>query len=75
MKYPGTSPINSRAALMMITMIAQAETNIAIDNLDVLVKVGLGARAKEDLLLARDTCRMLMKIKQVSKDIEKTPLR
>lgn len=75
MKYPSTSPIDSRAALMMITMIAQAETNIAIDNLDVLVKVGLGARAKEDLLLARDTCRTLLKIRQASKDIEKTPLR
>lgn len=75
MKYPGTSPIDGRAALMLITMIAQAETNIVIDNLDVLVKVGLGARAKKDLLLARDTCRMLLKIKQVSKDIDKTPLR
>ncbi|XP_014473291.1 PREDICTED: condensin complex subunit 1 [Dinoponera quadriceps] len=75
MKYPGTSPIDSRAALMMITMVAQAETNIAIDNLDVLVKIGLGARAKEDLLLARDTCRMLLKIKQASKDIDKAVLR
>lgn len=75
MKYPDTSPIDSRTALMMITMIAQANSNIASDNLDVLMKVGLGPRAKDDLLLARDTCRMLLKIKQSSKDVEKPPIR
>lgn len=75
MKYPATSPVDSRAALMILTMIAQAETNIVIDNLDVLVKMGLGPRAKEDLLLARDTCRMLLKIKQNNNSIEKPPLR
>ncbi|XP_011702254.1 PREDICTED: condensin complex subunit 1 isoform X2 [Wasmannia auropunctata] len=75
MKYPDTSPIDSRAALMIITMIAQAKSNIATDNLDVLIKIGLGPRAKDDLLLARDTCRMLLKIKQNSKDVEKPALR
>lgn len=75
MKYPDTSPIDSRAALMIITMIAQTKSNIASDNLEVLLKIGLGPRAKEDLLLARDTCRMLLKIKQNSKEIEKPPLR
>lgn len=60
---------------MIITMIAQARSDIVTDNLDVLVKVGLGARAKEDLLLARDTCRIFLKIRQASKDIEKAPLR
>ncbi|KYN50528.1 PREDICTED: condensin complex subunit 1 [Trachymyrmex cornetzi] len=75
MKYPDTSPIDSRTALMIITMIAQAKSNIASDNLDVLMKIGLGPRANDDLLLARDTCRMLLKIKQNSKDIEKPPLR
>ncbi|XP_018394292.1 PREDICTED: condensin complex subunit 1 [Cyphomyrmex costatus] len=75
MKYPDTSPIDSRTALMVITMIAQAKSNIASDNLDVLMKIGLGSRAKDDLLLARDTCRMLLKIKQNSNDVEKPPLR
>lgn len=75
MKYPDTSPIDSRTALMIITMIAQAKSNIASDNLDVLLKIGLGPRAREDLLLARDTCRILLKIKQNSKDIEKSSLR
>ncbi|XP_011263197.2 condensin complex subunit 1 [Camponotus floridanus] len=75
LKYPDTSPIDSRTALMILTMIAQAESNIVTDNLDVLVKVGLDPRAKDDLLFARDTCRMLLKIKQNSKDIEKSSLR
>ncbi|XP_029680531.1 condensin complex subunit 1 [Formica exsecta] len=75
MKYPDTSPINSRTALMILTMIAQAEPKIVIDNVNMLVEIGLGPRAKDDLLFARDTCRMLLKIKQNSKDIEKSPLR
>jgi len=75
LKYPDTSPIDSRTALMILMMIAQAESNIVTDNLDVLVKVGLGPRAKDDLLFARDTSRMLLKIKQNSKDIEKSSLR
>lgn len=75
MKYPDTSPINSRTALMILTMIAQAEPNIVIDNVNMLVEIGLGLRAKDDLLFARDTCRMLLKIKQNNKDIEKLPLR
>jgi len=75
MKYPDTSPIDSRTALMIITMIAQAKSSIVSDNLDVLIKIGLGPRAKNDLLLARDTCRMLLKIQQNSKDIEKSSLR
>jgi len=71
MKYPDTSPIDSRTALMIITMIAQAKSSIVSDNLDVLIKIGLGPRAKNDLLLARDTCRMFLKIKHNTKDIEK----
>lgn len=60
---------------MIITMIGQTESNIITDNLDTLVKIGLGPRAKDDLLLARDTCRTLLKIKQNNKDVEKSPLR
>jgi len=73
MKYPYTSPIDSRTTLMIIT-IAQARSSIVSDNLDVLIKIGLSPRAKNDLL-ARDTCRMLLNIKQNSKDTEKSFLR
>ncbi|KAL0134605.1 hypothetical protein PUN28_001419 [Cardiocondyla obscurior] len=75
MKYPNTSPIDSRTALMIITMIAQAKPDIVSDNLDVLKKIGFGVRAKNDLLLARDTCRMLLKIKQNNNDVEKVTIR
>lgn len=75
MKSSDTDLLDSRSALMLITMIAQAQSNIIIDNLEVLIKVGLGPRAKNDLLLARDTCRALLTIKHMSDDIEKTPLR
>ncbi|XP_029054482.2 condensin complex subunit 1-like [Osmia bicornis bicornis] len=75
MKSSDTNPLDSRTALMLITMIAQAESNIITGNLEVLIKVGLGPRAKTDLLLARDTCRALLKIKHKNDDIEKPPVR
>lgn len=75
MKSSDTDPIDSRAALMLITMIAQAESNIITGNLEVLIKVGLGPRAKTDLLLARDTCRALLQIKHKTDDIDKPPVR
>ncbi|OXU31675.1 hypothetical protein TSAR_000716 [Trichomalopsis sarcophagae] len=76
LKLANTTPEESRSALMLLTMAAQVEPNIITDNLDVLIKVGLGPRAQSDLLLARDTCRAFLTIQQdCSKDIEKSPTR
>lgn len=75
MKLPDTTPNESRAALMLITMAAQAETGIVFGNLDILIKVGLGPRSRTDLLLARDTCRALLQIKHESSDIEKASIK
>ncbi|KAK2584063.1 hypothetical protein KPH14_006510 [Odynerus spinipes] len=75
MKSPDTTPLESRAALILIMMISHTEKKIIVDNLDVLVKIGLGPRAKTDLLLARDTCRILQRIEQTSENIEVAPLK
>lgn len=76
LKLANTTPDESRSALMLLTMAAQVEPNIITDNLNVLIKVGLGERAQTDLLLARDTCRAFLAIKQdCSKDIDKSPIR
>lgn len=76
MKLPNTKPDESRSALMLLSMAAQAESNIITDNLDVLIKIGLGERAEADLLLARDTCRAFLNIQQdCSKDIDKSPIK
>ncbi|XP_014212154.1 condensin complex subunit 1, partial [Copidosoma floridanum] len=76
LKLANTTPEESRSALMLLTMAAQAEANIITDNLDVLIKVGLGPRGQADLLLARDTCRAFLAIKQdCSKDIDKCPIK
>lgn len=48
MKSSDTDPLDSRTALMLITMIAQVQSSIITGNLEVLVKVGLGPRAKTD---------------------------
>ncbi|XP_076282236.1 CAP-D2 condensin subunit isoform X2 [Lasioglossum baleicum] len=71
MKTPDIDPLDSRVSLMLITMIAQVQNNIMEDNLEVLIKIGLGPRAKTDLLLARDTCRSLLTINNKSDDIKK----
>ncbi|CAL7943553.1 unnamed protein product [Xylocopa violacea] len=75
MKSSDTDILNGRSALMLITMIAQAQSGIITGNLEVLIKVGLGPRAKIDLLLARDTCRALLAIKHKNDDMEKPPVR
>ncbi|KAL7299993.1 hypothetical protein TKK_0007307 [Trichogramma kaykai] len=76
LKLANTTPEESRSALMLLTMAAQFEPNIITDNLDVLIKVGLGPRAQTDLLLARDTCRAFLTIKQdCSKDVDKSPIK
>ncbi|XP_076167655.1 CAP-D2 condensin subunit [Ptiloglossa arizonensis] len=75
MKSSDTDPLDSRVALMLITMIAQAQSGIITENLDVLIKVGLGPRTKTDLLLARDTCRALLMIKTKNDDTEQPPVR
>ena len=76
LKLPNTTPEESRSALMLLTMASQVEPNIITDNLDVLIKVGLGPRAQTDLLLARDTCRAFLTIKQdCSQDVDKSPIK
>ncbi|KAI4480327.1 hypothetical protein M0804_010325 [Polistes exclamans] len=75
MKLPGTNSIESRAALILIMMIGEIESKVIVENLDVLVKIGLGPRKESDLLLARDTCRTLNKIKQENTNIETIPAR
>ena len=41
--------------------------DIVRSNIDVLVSTGLGPRAEEDFLLARDTCVALLKLGKTHK--------
>ncbi|XP_031564431.1 condensin complex subunit 1-like [Actinia tenebrosa] len=67
MKVSQTTAEESRAALILLGMLASAEMDIIRSNVDVLVKSGLGTRAEEDFLLARDTCVALLKLNKKSK--------
>jgi hypothetical protein len=49
-------------AIVIVHHSFSAETDIIRSNVDVLVKTGLGSRAEEDFLLARDTCVALLKL-------------
>lgn len=44
------------------SFLIRADLNLVHSNTEVLVKVGLGERADEDFLLARDTCVVLLKL-------------
>ncbi|XP_055958438.1 condensin complex subunit 1 isoform X2 [Patella vulgata] len=61
-KIPNTSIEDSRAALLLLSMIGGAKPEIIKSNIDVLVSEGLGKRAETDLLLAQITCRTLLKL-------------
>lgn len=67
MKDPQTTQEESRMALVLLGMLAGAEMDIVRTNVDVLVSTGLGPRAEEDFLLARDTCVALLKLGQTHK--------
>ncbi|KAK3602734.1 hypothetical protein CHS0354_017179 [Potamilus streckersoni] len=62
MKVPNTTEGNSRAAVVLLAMVAGANMSVIKSNIDVLVKEGLGIRAETDFLLGRDTCLALMKL-------------
>ncbi|GFR90044.1 condensin complex subunit 1 [Elysia marginata] len=62
LKSSSVTEQDARAAVMLISMCARAEPNIAKSNLEVLVQEGLGQRAEKDYLLAQGTCQTLLKI-------------
>ncbi|EDO34797.1 predicted protein, partial [Nematostella vectensis] len=62
-----TTEDESRGALILLGMLAGAEVDIVRSNIDVLVSTGLGPRAKDDFLLARDTCVTLLKLVKTSR--------
>lgn len=59
---PDTTEEESQAALMLLAMVASAQTAIISSNKAVLVKVGLGERGAKDLRLAHLTCAALLKM-------------
>ncbi|XP_064610959.1 condensin complex subunit 1-like [Liolophura sinensis] len=78
LKQTTTMVEESRAALVLLSMIAGAETEIVKSNIDVLVKEGLGPRAETDFQLARDTCLVLLKLRSSEKlkgAVSKEPFR
>ena len=64
MKQSGknVSAIESRGALIILSMLANADAEIIKNKLNLLVQVGLGPRWKEDEYIARYTCIGLQKL-------------
>lgn len=57
---------------------SRADMGVVKSNIDVLVKEGLGERAENDFILARDTCLALLKLgppKKVQGQLQAEPFR
>ena len=50
-----------------VYIVSSADSSVVRSNIDVLVSEGLGPRAEEDLLLARETCLTLLKLTSTKK--------
>ena len=77
MSLPDTTEDESRAALMLLAMVASAEVQVVSSNVNVLVSVGLGDRGLNDFRLAHLTCTALVKLApdRASFDSQVVPLR
>ncbi|KAK0180325.1 hypothetical protein PV327_005980 [Microctonus hyperodae] len=74
-KIPGTTPDESRAAIALLSMVSQSQPKIIISNLSTLIKIGFQTQGKDNILLARDTCRVLMNIRTESSDSMVPPIK
>lgn len=59
-----------RGAIIILGMLAQADTRIVSEKIDLMLKIGLGTLGKSDLILARYTCIALQRLQGV-KGVEK----
>lgn len=64
------SPLERRAAVMLLGMMARGKPEIIGSNLDVLVTVGLADRVYEDYRLAEEVCNAISKLASNSKPAE-----
>ncbi|XP_075468792.1 condensin complex subunit 1 isoform X2 [Ascaphus truei] len=69
------SPLERRAAVMLLGMMARGQPEIVASNLDTLVTVGLGEQVQEDYHLAREVCNSILKITDSQKStLGKSPV-
>lgn len=70
-----TTQAQSLAAAQLLAMAASADVKIVKKNLDILISVGLGERAKADLNLCKHTCSVLMQLANEIKSAKDPPPR
>lgn len=70
MKQPEVTPHQSRVACKLICMLASADKELVIQNLDTFVTIGLGQRANEDSQLVQLTCATLAKAADSNPKVE-----
>lgn len=62
MEQPDTTREDCLAATQLLSMVASADNNMVVKNLELLVSVGLGERGKADLDFCRHTCSIIQKM-------------
>ncbi|XP_046850199.1 condensin complex subunit 1-like isoform X2 [Xenia sp. Carnegie-2017] len=76
MKDSQTTKEQRQSALKLLGMFARGKHEMVKSNVDVLVTIGLCDQAKDDSLLVKDTCTMMLKLNSDLKVYEKQrPLR
>lgn len=75
MKYFSIFTLKSFIIVVFILLFMDFRANMGVvkSNIDVLVKEGLGERAENDFILARDTCLALLKLGPPQKGSGTTP--
>ncbi|KAI8814445.1 armadillo-type protein [Cladochytrium replicatum] len=56
------SPPKRRSALILLRMFAKADLQVVSNNLEVLIRLGLGVYGRDDLLLGREVCVTLQRL-------------
>ncbi|XP_057328550.1 condensin complex subunit 1 [Microplitis mediator] len=73
-KNPSTTIIESRCAITLLKMVAAKNPKLILKNLNICIKVGF--QTKDDILLARDTCKAILMIKSDNSEVfTKEPLK
>lgn len=70
MKSADVTAQESRLACKLLCMLASAEKELVVSNMDTFVTVGLGQRANEDTRLAQLTCATLLKAADFNPKVE-----
>ena len=73
--HGATTDAESRSAVVLLSMIGNAEPSVISSNLNLLVNHGLSERGLKDFQLAADTCEAIAKMAGGAQSVQEPPLK